>query len=105
MEWLILGIIYFVIGTAIGRLLFVKRLGTSARFQMGKEYSDFGRELGDKLVTTYDMDSAITYGLWSLLVWPITVAVFLVQLPTKQERQAKARIEYQEMLELVNGHQ
>lgn len=105
MEWVVLIAANLIIGTVVGRILFVKRLGTSARFQMGKEENEFGYGKHDALVTTFDMDSAINYGLWSLVVWPITLAAFLVQAPTKRERKAKAEKQYQDMLELVSGHQ
>lgn len=82
---LFLGILaYAIVGTVIGRVLFLKRMGASARYTVGDSY-----ETRNQLVITEDMSSAQTYGLWSPFVWPMTVAFYIIQAPTPAEKQAR----------------
>ena len=94
-----LGIIlaYAIIGTALGRILYVKKLGNSFRYVMGSAYDDYSNERVTALIETEDQKSAQTYGLWSFVMWPITLAFFLIQAPTPHEKRVRAKMELEEI--------
>lgn len=79
---LFLGIcaLWGITGTAIGRVLFLKRMGTSARYMMGESYED-----RNHIVATEDLASAQTYGGWSIVFWPLTLSLYIIQAPTPTE--------------------
>lgn len=88
---------YIIVGTIIGRILFVKRLGYSDRY-MFTEKDEWGFVTGrQELIETTVNSSAQTYGLWSIVVWPLTLAVFLIQLPTPIEKKAHKAKEMEEL--------
>ena len=93
---LILGIILanFLVGTVIGRALFIHRLGNSSRYtikEKGWKHGEYRTD--DTLFTTVDKASASTYGLWSLVIWPLALAVYWIQAPTPHERRVKRTVE------------
>lgn len=87
---LALVILYGIIGTVIGRILFVKRLKDSTRYTIERKSGYSERK---ELVETLDYTSAQTYGLWSIFLWPLTMAFFLVQMPTMEEKAVKLEYE------------
>lgn len=76
---------YAIIGTVIGRVLYRKRLKHSARYQMGRDVEGWS-EAYDQIIYTQDNSSAMTYGLWSIPFWPVTLAFWLVLAPTPEEK-------------------
>lgn len=100
---LALAILYGIIGTVIGRFLFVRRLKDSTRYTLERK-SEYSEQ--KELVETLDYTSAQTYGLWSIFLWPLTMAFFLVQMPTAEEKEAEleaARAESSRRIqELIN---
>jgi hypothetical protein len=79
-------LVYAVIGTIIGRILFVKTLGNSKRFTLDTQYSSYTNKRETEVISTSDLHAASLYGLWSILVWPMTLSFFLIQAPTPDER-------------------
>lgn len=75
---------YVIVGTVIGRVLFRMRLRDSARYYVSDKYESRGN-----LIETQDQSSAMTYGLWSIFLWPLVLAFFVVQAPTPQERMSR----------------
>lgn len=91
-------IAYALVGTAIGRVLFVKRLGKHYRYAIQpKGWVDGQYQKEESLSQSDALASAQTYGLWSIPLWPLTLAIFLIQLPTGDEkrRNEQARLEKQ----------
>lgn len=76
---------YAIVGTVIGRILYRLRLGNSARYQM--EWDQNYRK--DIIAKTLDHTSAQTYGLWSIPLWPLVLAIWIVQAPTPDEKRAQ----------------
>lgn len=100
MEWILFFTLWGLVGSIIGRMLFRIRLGNSARWEIGQRMNDWGEKRGPEVViSTFDMSSAQNYGLWSILFWPLTTAIFLIQAPTPAEKQAKREIQLQELLD------
>lgn len=99
METVIFFIVYGLIGTIIGRILFRHRLGHSSRYMVDWERNEYGEKLRKTLADTRDGLSAKTYGLWSIPFWPLALAIYLVQAPTPQEKQAKKDEQLAELVE------
>lgn len=89
--------VWVIMGTIIGRVLFRQRLGTSARYSLGKAYTDYGSKF-DAVIDQFDLTSAKTYGLWSIPLWPLTLAVFFVQLPTPEEKKIAQTEKHKELI-------
>jgi hypothetical protein len=89
-------ILYAIVGTAIGRILFVKRMRDQARFQVirGDSYA-YTKDLVDSAA----LKSAQTYGLWSPFIWPFTLMFFLIQAPTPTENRISKEKELKEIQE------
>lgn len=84
---ILLLLVHGIIGTVVGRILYRKRLGASVRYAVSRNnYS------GYELFATRDSSSAQTYGLWSILLWPLTIAIWAIQAPTPDEKRTQ-RIE------------
>jgi cytochrome c-type biogenesis protein CcmH/NrfF len=76
---------YAIVGTVVGRILYRARLGNSARYQTA--WDRYNQREG--LITTFDHTSAQTYGLWSIPLWPLVLAIWIVQAPTPDEKRAQ----------------
>lgn len=99
MTVLLFLVIWGLIGTAVGRMLFVKRLKDKARFFVDHKTDEWGMRKADlSTLNTHDMSSAQTYGLWSIPFWPFTLAIFLVLLPTRAEKEKQRKLEYESLL-------
>lgn len=82
-------LVYALVGLAIGRILFVKRMGSDARYIIEKPSNSWGEikhNSPDEVIGTDTLASAQTYGLWSLVLWPLTLAVYYIQTPTPTEK-------------------
>jgi hypothetical protein len=77
MILILVGMLYASIGVIVGRILFKKRLGTADRYYIHSN---------DRVEYSEEMSSASTYGLWSIPLWPLTVAIYVVQSPTPYEK-------------------
>lgn len=99
MEWLFFLALWGLIGTVAGRILFRMRLGINSRYQVGKQLNEYNRQIGPlRAIDTDDLTSAQTYGLWSIPLWPLTIAMFVIQAPTPVEKQRKKEIQLQEAI-------
>jgi len=78
---------YVIVGTVIGRVLFRKVIKGNVRYQVGKVRHEYSYDRLDALIRTDAMSSAQTYGLWSIVAWPLCLAIFLIQGPTPEEKQ------------------
>jgi hypothetical protein len=77
MTPILVGILYASIGVIVGRILFKKRLGTADRYYIHRD---------GKVEYSEEMSSASTYGLWSIPLWPLILAIYIVQSPTPYEK-------------------
>lgn len=91
-------LIYALIGSVIGRILFRTRLGASARYAI--ERDGYSRPT---LTATVDNSSAQTYGLWSIPLWPLTLAIFLIQAPTPHEKRQRRTEELKNATEAIEA--
>jgi hypothetical protein len=92
-------IVYGIIGSVVGRILFRKRLGNSSRFYIGEVQDEMSWNSRKDLIDTRDLTAAQEYGLWSIPFWPLTLAIFSIQAPTPQEKENKRALELQEVME------
>jgi hypothetical protein len=89
---IILGIIaaYILIGITTGRVIFVKRLGTSPRQRdvyaeasTNRYSSHYGEH---KWVPSYEYDSAWWWAFLALPFWWITIPLHIIDAPTPYEK-------------------
>lgn len=99
MEWLLL-LAYFLVGVVSGRVLFVKRLGRNSRYYLGRQTNEWREESGPtRAIDSDDLTSAKLWGMFSMLLWPIMIASFIIQAPTPAEKELRRERELEEMIE------
>jgi hypothetical protein len=102
---ILLGIIliYFIVGVIVGRILYVKRMSGSSRFMIDHTYNEYNEKSRVKyLVSTRDQQEAFHYGFWSLFFWWFTLALFVIQAPTPEERERKKVENLKELEKALN---
>lgn len=82
---------YLVIGTLIGRRLFVNRLGDNPRTYK------ICHDPGCGTYATKDMVAAVNWAITSVVAWPLAFPVYAIQAETPFEKNTRREKEYKEL--------